>query len=162
MLYCIKPLNNTFHLPNTVNVAVFPLSCLTTLSTTGYFCSLGSSEPYPVSRPYGDLCPMGHFCPEGSGSPRPCPVGSFLPEPGASTSSHCHPCPPGKYCLNPGSSQPTGGGFYQVSHQSSTNWMSIEVKLCKYWNVSDLHQNTHHISVFPTPWIDAVIFFCWF
>ncbi|XP_029700281.1 zonadhesin [Takifugu rubripes] len=81
----------------------------------GYFCSRGSSEPSPVSRPYGNVCPMGHFCPEGSGSPRPCPVGSFLPEPGASALSQCHPCPPGKYCLSPGSPQPTGlcfAGFF--------------------------------------------------
>ncbi|XP_053279649.1 SCO-spondin [Pleuronectes platessa] len=58
---------------------------------------------------------MGHFCPLGSGSPKPCPVGSFLPEPGASSPSHCHPCPPGKYCVSPGASQPTGlcsAGFF--------------------------------------------------
>lgn len=88
------------------------MRCLTAFSHTGYFCSLGSSEPSPVSKTYGDVCPMGHFCPQGSGSPRPCPVGSFLPEPGASTSSHCHPCPPGKYCLSRGSSQPTGLVFW--------------------------------------------------
>lgn len=85
--------------------------CLIGLPITGYFCSRGSSEPSPFSRPYGNVCPMGHFCPEGSGSPRPCPVGSFLSEPGASALSQCHPCPPGKYCLSPGSPQPTGGGF---------------------------------------------------
>ncbi|XP_030258688.1 zonadhesin isoform X7 [Sparus aurata] len=81
----------------------------------GYFCSLGSSEASPFSQPYGDVCPMGHFCPQGSGSPRSCPVGSFLPEPGASSPSHCHPCPPGKYCLTAGGSQPTGlcsAGFF--------------------------------------------------
>lgn len=106
-LYCIKL---WIHLPHTVNVTVFSLTnwLLTALSTTGYFCSLGSSEPSPVSKHYGDVCPMGHFCPRGSGSPRPCPVGSFLPEPGASTPSHCHSCPPGKYCLTPGGLQPTG------------------------------------------------------
>ncbi|XP_036928145.1 uncharacterized protein LOC119004899 isoform X4 [Acanthopagrus latus] len=81
----------------------------------GYFCSLGSSEASPVSQPYGDVCPMGHFCPQGSGSPKPCPAGSFLPEPGASSPSRCHPCPPGKYCLTSGGSQPTGlcsAGFF--------------------------------------------------
>lgn len=77
-------------------------------SRAGYFCSSGSSEPSPVSETYGDVCPVGHFCPRGSGSPTPCPVGSFLPEPGASSSSQCHRCPPGKYCATPGSSQPTG------------------------------------------------------
>lgn len=85
------------------------LRCLIALSTTGYFCTLGSSEPSPVSRTEGNICPVGHFCPQGSGAPRPCPVGSFLPEPGASALSQCHPCPPGQYCLSPGSSQPTGG-----------------------------------------------------
>lgn len=108
----------------TVNVTVISL-----LSTTGYFCSLGSSEPSPVSKPYGDMCPMGHFCPGGSGSPKPCLVGSFLPEPRASTPTDCHPCPPGKYCLRPGGSQPTGGGFHPASHQLRTSSMSREVKL---------------------------------
>ncbi|KAF7668979.1 hypothetical protein LDENG_00271770 [Lucifuga dentata] len=59
-------------------------------------------------QPYGDVCPTGHFCLEGSGAPKPCPVGTFLPETGASSLSRCHPCPPGKYCLIPGASQPTG------------------------------------------------------
>lgn len=116
-VFCIKPhflLNiivDEYHIIN-----VFSVRSLTTLSTTGYFCSLGSTEPSPVSQLYGDVCPMGHFCPQGSGSPKPCPVGSFIPEAGASSSSHCHPCPPGKYCLSPGASQPTGGGLHQVSH----------------------------------------------
>lgn len=85
----------------------------------GYFCSSGSSEPSPVSKTYGDVCPVGHFCPRGSGSPTPCPVGSFLPGPGASSSSQCHPCPPGNYCSTPGSSQPTGLVFPQVTCQAT-------------------------------------------
>lgn len=89
------------------------MSCLTTLFTTGHFCSPGSTEPSPVSQTYGDVCPMGHFCPQGSGSPTPCPVGSFFPELGALSLSQCRPCPPGKYCLNPGASQPTGGELDQ-------------------------------------------------
>lgn len=113
-LLCINRLNNMYHLSFIVIVAVFSVGCLTVLSTTGHFCSPGSTEPSPVSRTYGDVCPMGHFCPLGSGSPKRCPVGSFLPEPGASSPSHCHPCPPGKYCNSPGSSQPTGGEFHQV------------------------------------------------
>ncbi|KAM9734328.1 uncharacterized protein ACNS7B_016072 [Menidia menidia] len=81
----------------------------------GHFCSLGSTEPSPVSQSYGDICPMGHFCPEGSGSPKPCLVGSYLPEPGAFSLSNCQPCPPGKYCHKPGASQPSGlcyAGFF--------------------------------------------------
>ncbi|KAI4815467.1 hypothetical protein KUCAC02_005611 [Chaenocephalus aceratus] len=64
---------------------------------------------------YGDVCPMGHICPQGSGLPIPCPAGSFLPEPGASSPTQCRRCPPGKYCVSPGSSQPTGlcfAGFF--------------------------------------------------
>ncbi|XP_033971267.1 zonadhesin-like [Trematomus bernacchii] len=81
----------------------------------GHVCSLGSTEPSPVSQPYGDVCPMGHICPQGSGLPIPCPAGSFLPEPGASSPTQCRRCPPGKYCVSVGSSQPTGlcfAGFF--------------------------------------------------
>ncbi|XP_074536526.1 uncharacterized protein LOC141798463 [Halichoeres trimaculatus] len=74
----------------------------------GHFCTLGSTEPSPVMKLFGDVCPVGYFCPTSSGSPKPCPVGSFLPMPGASSPSDCQMCPPGKYCLSPGSSQPTG------------------------------------------------------
>lgn len=81
----------------------------------GYFCSSGSSEPSPISKTSGDVCPVGHFCPQGSSSPTPCPVGSFLPECGASSSSQCHGCPPGEYCSSTGSSQPTGLVFIQVT-----------------------------------------------
>ncbi|XP_070399299.1 uncharacterized protein [Nothobranchius furzeri] len=58
---------------------------------------------------------MGHFCPQGSGTPKLCPVGSFLPEPGAFSPFHCRPCPPGKYCLSPGASEHSGlcdAGFF--------------------------------------------------
>lgn len=102
--------------------SVFSLSAS---STTGHFCSLGSSEPSPVSQPYGDVCPMGHFCPLGSWSPKPCPFGSFLPQPGASSTSHCQPCHPGKYCFGAGLSQPTGGWFYQVSYYLPSGGHSI-------------------------------------
>ncbi|KAM6933259.1 uncharacterized protein FYW49_001626 [Xenentodon cancila] len=78
------------------------------LCSPGHFCTLGSTKPSPVSQPYGDVCPLGHFCPQGSGSPKACPVGSFLPEPGAISLSHCRPCPPGKYCRYAGAGQPSG------------------------------------------------------
>ncbi|XP_024910937.1 uncharacterized protein LOC112486963 [Cynoglossus semilaevis] len=81
----------------------------------GHFCSLGSTDFSPISQSYGDVCSMGHFCPEGSGSPQPCGIGSFLPESGASSPSHCLPCTPGKYCQSPGAPQPTGlcsAGFF--------------------------------------------------
>ncbi|XP_010794964.1 zonadhesin-like [Notothenia coriiceps] len=81
----------------------------------GHVCSLGSTEPSPVSQSYGDVCPMGHICPQGSGLPIPCPAGSFLPDPGAYSPTQCRRCPPGKYCVTPGSSQPTGlcfAGFF--------------------------------------------------
>ncbi|KAM8904697.1 uncharacterized protein AB9W97_008232 isoform 6-T6 [Spinachia spinachia] len=101
----------------------------------GHFCSLGSTEPSPVSQPYGDVCPVGHFCPRNSGSPKPCPVGSFLPEPGASARSHCHRCPPGKYCSTSGSSQPTGlcsaGFFCSGGADSPTPRASVFGCLCE-------------------------------
>lgn len=76
---------------------------------------MGSIEPSPVSQLYGDVCPMGHFCPQGSESPKPCPIGTFLPEPGAFSLSHCRSCPPGQYCLTPGASQPSGGGYRNLT-----------------------------------------------
>ncbi|XP_056298042.1 multiple epidermal growth factor-like domains protein 6 [Pseudoliparis swirei] len=99
----------------------------------GHFCSLGSTEPSPVSRPYGDVCRTGHFCPRGSGSPKPCPVGSFLPEPEASALSHCHRCPPGKYCLGPGGSRPTGlcsAGFFCSGGADSPTPRASAVSSC--------------------------------
>ncbi|CAL8373179.1 unnamed protein product, partial [Gadus morhua 'NCC'] len=81
----------------------------------GHFCTQGASEASPVSQPYGDLCPKGHFCPEGSASPKPCPMGSYLRQTGASSPTHCLPCPPGEYCLVAGAPKPTGAclaGFY--------------------------------------------------
>ncbi|XP_037124116.1 zonadhesin [Syngnathus acus] len=92
------------------------------INITGYFCLHGSTEPSPVSQPHGDICPPGHFCPSGSDSPQPCLDGSFLPEKGASSMSHCRPCPPGKYCLGPGASRPTGlcsAGFFCTIGASS-------------------------------------------
>ncbi|CAG6003426.1 unnamed protein product, partial [Menidia menidia] len=99
----------------------------------GHFCSLGSTEPSPVSQSYGDICPMGHFCPEGSGSPRPCPVGSYLPEPGAFSLSNCQPCPPGKYCHKPGASQPSGffcsGGSHSPTPQANSTLFSCLLEI---------------------------------
>lgn len=116
------------------------MSCLTTLFTTGHFCSPGSTEPSPVSQTYGDVCPMGHFCPQGSGSPTPCPVGSFFPELGALSLSQCRPCPPGKYCLNPGASQPTGGELDQ-----SWDCYKLFLNSLQLWKKMN---KTHNISLF--------------
>ncbi|XP_034557340.1 zonadhesin [Notolabrus celidotus] len=100
----------------------------------GHFCTQGSTEPFPVTQPFGDVCPMGYFCPRGSGSPEPCPVGSFLPTPGASSRSHCQLCPPGKYCLSPASSQPTGlcsaGYFCSGGAESPTPRANSSLFIC--------------------------------
>ncbi|XP_023817540.1 zonadhesin-like isoform X2 [Oryzias latipes] len=100
----------------------------------GHFCSLGSIEPSPVSQLYGDVCPRGHFCPQGSESSKPCPVGTFLPEPGAFSLSHCRPCPPGQYCLTPGASQPSGqcykGFFCSGGADSPTPRANLSSVIC--------------------------------
>ncbi|XP_041849947.1 neurogenic locus notch homolog protein 4-like [Melanotaenia boesemani] len=142
----------------------------------GHFCSLESTEPSPVSQPYGDICPMGHFCPEGSGSPKPCPVGSFLPEPGAFSLSQCRPCPPGKYCLNPGASQTSGffcsGGADSPTPQANSSLFSCLLKILElstmmtdatFWkhNLSCSNYSVNSgsdaswIKVVTVPWADS-------
>ena len=60
--------------------------------------------------PFGDLCPPGHFCPAGTKNPRqrPCPVGTWNAERGASDVSWCLPCPPGLFCAEAGQAAPRG------------------------------------------------------
>lgn len=81
---------------------------LLSLFFKGHYCSLGATEPGPISQDFGDLCPLGHFCPEGSSAPVPCPAGTYLAEKGAPSWSYCSPCPPGQYCQQPGSQLPSG------------------------------------------------------
>ena len=75
----------------------------------GFFCNGSSSTPeqYP--------CPAGHYCPRGSGSPIPCPLGTYLNTSLNQDQSSCLPCPGGKYCNEFGISEPSGpcsGGYF--------------------------------------------------
>ncbi|KAM4567238.1 uncharacterized protein PAE49_010636 isoform 2-T2 [Odontesthes bonariensis] len=137
----------------------------------GHFCSLGSTEPLPVSQPYGDICPVGHFCPEGCRSPKPCPVGSYLPESGAFSVSHCWPCPPGKYCLNPGASQPSGlcyagffcsGGSHSPTPRANSTLFSCLFEIPELSTMTDLifcsnysGSDAHWIKVVTVPRADS-------
>lgn len=46
--------------------------------TQGFFCSLGASDPNPVSESFGDQCRAGSFCPAGASGPTYCPIGKRL------------------------------------------------------------------------------------
>lgn len=46
--------------------------------TQGFFCSLGASDPNPVSESFGDQCRAGSFCPAGASGPTYCPIGMRL------------------------------------------------------------------------------------
>ncbi|XP_011927069.1 PREDICTED: SCO-spondin [Cercocebus atys] len=81
----------------------------------GFHCTQGASVPNPTDGVTGDLCPPGHFCPQGSPQPAPCPPGSFLPIPGATSMEDCQPCPVGWFCSQAGLSSPEAlcdGGWY--------------------------------------------------
>lgn len=55
------------------------------------------------------ICPIGKYCVSGSETPVQCPVGTYNPVlGGTSTATHCLACPPGKYCSQKGLSAPTG------------------------------------------------------
>lgn len=74
----------------------------------GHYCLLGSTEQNPIGQSYGDYCTAGHYCPEGTGSPVPCPIGTYLPSTGQSMLAHCIDCALGKYCDTVGQSNYTG------------------------------------------------------
>ncbi len=76
--------------------------------TGGFFCSGGSIAQSPIAQSYGDVCPEGNYCPEGTGTPIPCPAGTYLPTPGGVVVGDCLPCPGGKYCETTGLSNYTG------------------------------------------------------
>ena len=76
--------------------------------TSGHYCSLGAIDPNPISQGYGDFCPAGNYCPLGTGTPVPCPIGTFLPDTGKTAISDCLDCTPGKYCDTEGQTNYTG------------------------------------------------------
>ncbi|TMS07192.1 Signal peptide, CUB and EGF-like domain-containing protein 1 [Larimichthys crocea] len=69
------------------------------------------------------LCPVGHYCDGLPGSdfgggtgPRPCPLYTYQPYPGAGSKGDCLPCPPGSHCNTIGltdySNSPCPPGFW--------------------------------------------------
>lgn len=74
----------------------------------GHYCLLASTEQNPIGQSYGDYCTAGHYCPEGTGSPVPCPIGTYLPSTGQSLLIHCIDCALGKYCDTVGQANYTG------------------------------------------------------
>ena len=63
---------------------------------SGFYCSLGSEEPAPVGKAYGDVCFAGHYCNNGTAVSTPCPSGTYLPTTGAGDLSDCLQCSPGE------------------------------------------------------------------
>ncbi|XP_032352703.1 multiple epidermal growth factor-like domains protein 6 [Camelus ferus] len=83
--------------------------------SAGFHCIQGASVPNPTDGITGDFCPSGHFCSQGSPRPTPCPAGSFLPIPGATSLEDCQPCPAGWFCSQAGLSSPEApceGGWF--------------------------------------------------
>ncbi|XP_044928344.1 SCO-spondin isoform X2 [Mustela putorius furo] len=81
----------------------------------GFHCIQAAAVPNPTDGITGDLCPPGHFCPKGSPRPTPCPPGSLLPIPGATSQEDCQPCPGGWFCSRAGLSFPEApceGGWF--------------------------------------------------
>ncbi|RQX68437.1 putative GCC2 and GCC3 domain protein [Toxoplasma gondii CAST] len=72
------------------------------LCLAGYYCEAGHG-----ALTSGSLCPAGFYCPTGTGTPYPCPAGTYAPSRGSKEPSHCVPCPAAHFCAQ-GSPQPTG------------------------------------------------------
>ncbi|XP_055369802.1 uncharacterized protein si:ch211-286b4.4 [Betta splendens] len=82
------------------------------LCEEGFYCPGGDTTSTGSA---GGPCPPAHYCPEGSGSPLPCPAGTYTNLTGQPLCSRCpagyycpektgnfskFPCPPGFYCLD--------------------------------------------------------------
>ena len=84
----------------------------------GYFCPQGSTNSTSF------LCTTGHYCPSSSGSPVPCPAGTYSSSQGLTRASNCSLCTPGSYCADEGLSQVSGlcnGGYYCPGGNLSPN-----------------------------------------
>ncbi|XP_042566185.1 multiple epidermal growth factor-like domains protein 6 [Clupea harengus] len=97
-------------------------SCL-----AGFFCQ-GEGVVQP------EICPSGHFCPPGTSLAQqfPCPPGTLLPLPGATSPEDCLLCPAGLFCALPGLSEPTGPcqeGFHCSPGSSSPNGTGITMQM---------------------------------
>ena len=76
--------------------------------TAGHYCTLSSTQPNPISQAFGDYCLAGHYCPTGTGTPVPCPSGTYLPDTGRASDLDCLDCPGGYYCDSAGMNNVTG------------------------------------------------------
>ena len=61
----------------------------------GYYCPDGSSSPKQEN------CPSGYYCEINSGTPEPCPAGSYQDAFNQLSAEACQPCTPGFYCPQP-------------------------------------------------------------
>ena len=81
----------------------------------GYYCTLASPKPNPLSKLYGGICPLGYYCPIGTHTPYACPAGTFRNTTGGQLINDCILCTPGSYCEGSGLSEISGeceAGFY--------------------------------------------------
>ena len=94
-------------------------SCL-----AGHYCTLGAIDQNPIGQSYGDYCTAGHYCETGTGTPTPCPIGTYLPDTGKSHVSDCISCYPGKYCETTGLTNFTG--MYNFIFKLTENWINCD------------------------------------
>ena len=92
-----------------------------------YYCSGNATNSAPTDGVTGDKCPVGSYCPAGSGSPVPCPDGSFTD---TELNEECLACMPGHYCVN-GVTPPVHcpAGFYCPEGECLWFWVTFS------WNV---------------------------
>lgn len=99
-----------------------------------HYCLLGSTEQNPIGQSYGDYCTAGHYCPEGTGSPVPCPIGTYLPSTGQSMLAHCIDCALGKYCDTVGQANYTGKD-YPIICRLFLSGCTMQVCMQNLWKI---------------------------
>nr|XP_006821767.1 PREDICTED: uncharacterized protein LOC100369099 [Saccoglossus kowalevskii] len=104
------------------------------LCWAGFYCTLASEEPNPISQVYGDVCWAGYYCPNGTDYPVTCPSGTFLPSAGMDAVDDCLYCTGGYYCESSGQTNVTGlcqAGFYCIiGANTSTPQDGITGNIC--------------------------------
>ena len=101
---------------NTTNALQAP----TGLCSPGFYCRVGQNastacNPYSSENMTSDVCPPGSYCPLGTVLPIDCPVGTFNPSEGGTSTAACTTCTAGTYCEGLGNINPDGycnAGFY--------------------------------------------------
>ena len=132
LLGSVRPGTNSV-LTNCLTQYIFTNSFLmhTLLSLESYFCIAGAMSPLqPTLNHTGGPCPPGNYCPLGTGSPIPCPIGTFtnftrntgvntMIVDGKVTPAQCLPCPPGLACDSAGSNlypvKSCAAGYFCIS-----------------------------------------------